>query len=65
MDKTQIIAVAIAPIAVPIAWWILTRPGKALHRYLWKRLPEGRLRRALLGKVSDNWLPPFVKDDPS
>ncbi len=62
MDGTQMLVVATAPIAVPVAWWILTRPGKALHRFLWKRLPDGRLRRILLGKVSDKVLPPFVSD---
>lgn len=62
MDSTQIVALVTAPIAVPVAWWILTRPGKVLHRYLWKRLPDGRLRRALLGRVSDKVLPPFVSD---
>lgn len=62
MDSTQIAVLVTAPIAVPVAWWILTRPGRALHRYLWKRLPDGKLRRVLLGKVSDRVLPPFVSD---
>ena len=51
-----------APVAVPVVWWILTRPGKVIYRFLWKRLPEGRLRRILLGKVSDKVLPPFVNE---
>ena len=62
MDRGTMIAIALAPVVVPVVWWALTRPGKALHNWLWKRLPEGRLRRILLGKVSDNWLPHGVKD---
>ena len=64
MDNTQVVTLMLAPTLVPIVWWILTRPGKRVLRYLYAKLPEGRLRRLLLRKVSDNWLPPFVKDDP-
>jgi len=60
MDKTVLVTIATAPIAVPIAFWVLTRPGKAFHNYLWKRLPEGFWRRLLLRKVSDKVLPPYV-----
>jgi hypothetical protein len=51
MDKAVLVAIATFPIVGPIAWWLLTRPGRALHNYLWKRLPEGRIRRMLLREV--------------
>ena len=51
-----------APIIAPALWWLLTRPGLALHNWLYRRLPEGRLRRLLLRKVSDKLLPANVSD---
>jgi hypothetical protein len=62
MDSTTALTIVAAPVLVPVAWWFLTRPGKALHNYLWRKLPDGRIRRALLRKVSDKVLPAFVKD---
>lgn len=48
MQTSTIVAAVLAPILGPALWWAYTRPGAAVHRYLWKRLPEGRLRRILL-----------------
>lgn len=51
MDKTAWIAAALAPTLGVAIWWIAGRPGKWFSDYLWKRLPEGRLRRILLKRV--------------
>jgi hypothetical protein len=48
MQTSTVIALVAAPILGPLIWWTLTRPGAAIHRYLYRRLPEGRLRRVLL-----------------
>lgn len=52
----------LAPLLAPILWWLYTRPGKWAHDWLWRKLPEGRLRRLLLRKVSDKWIPLGQKD---
>lgn len=52
MDNATKIGIALAPILGPAFWWVYTRPGKWLHNWLWKRLPDGRLRRILLMRVS-------------
>jgi len=44
--------VALAPIVGPILWWLLLRPGKWLHDWLWRRVPDGWLRRMLFRKVN-------------
>jgi hypothetical protein len=44
-------AALLAPTVGVAIWWALKRPGKLLSDLLWKRLPEGRLRRILLRKV--------------
>lgn len=46
------LTVALAPIIGPILWWILFRPGKWIHDWLWRRVPNGRLRQLLFRKVS-------------
>jgi hypothetical protein len=37
-------AVALAPVVAPL----LYLPGKLVYRWLWKRMPEGKLRTFLL-----------------
>jgi hypothetical protein len=44
-------AIAAAPFLKPVFHWIAFTPGKKVHDFLWKRLPEGRVRRILLRKV--------------
>jgi hypothetical protein len=52
MTRTDMIAVALAPLVGGLVWWLFFRAAKFGHDYLWRRLPEGRLRRFLLRKVS-------------
>lgn len=51
MDQKWI-AIGLAPILGPIIWWILFRPGKIVHNFLWKRLPDGKLRTMLFKEVN-------------
>lgn len=48
MQTTTLVACLVGPVLGPALWWVYTRPGAAVHRVLYKRLPEGRLRRILL-----------------
>jgi hypothetical protein len=49
MDKYW--AYLLAPILGPLIWGVLLFPGKRLHNWLWKRLPDGRLRRLLFTRL--------------
>jgi hypothetical protein len=51
MTSQSLWAVVLAPILGPLIWWGLKAPGRAVHDFLWRRLPDGRLRRMLLRKV--------------
>lgn len=48
MQTSTIIAGLLAPTIGGLFWWLVMRPGQLLNQWLWKRLPEGRLRRVLL-----------------
>lgn len=58
------IAIGVAAVAAPFVRYLFLAPGRAVYRWLWKTLPDGRLRNLLLKKVSkgdaDTWpkLPP-------
>jgi hypothetical protein len=52
MQTSTIIAALVAPTVGGLFWWLVQRPGKFISDTLWKRLPEGRLRRLLLRRVS-------------
>lgn len=52
MQTRDMIAVALAPLIGGAIWWLFFRFAKIAHDFLWERLPEGRLRRLLLKKVS-------------
>lgn len=51
MERTTLIAIALAPLLAPLYRWVFLTPGRKVSDALWKRLPEGRLRRILLKKV--------------
>jgi hypothetical protein len=51
LQTSTIIAAVLAPSLGGLFWWLVQRPGKLLNDTLWKRLPEGRLRRILLRRV--------------
>lgn len=48
MQTSTMIAAALASSVGVAFWWLVQWPGKRLRDWLWKRLPEGRLRKALL-----------------
>jgi len=52
LQTSTVIAALVAPTVGGLFWWLVQRPGKLLNDVLWKRLPEGRLRRVLLKRVS-------------
>jgi hypothetical protein len=41
-------AALLAPLLGPLLWWLLFAPGRVIYRYLWRTMPEGKLRRFLL-----------------
>lgn len=47
MQKETLWALLLAPIVGPLVWFALLIPGRMFSRWLWKRLPDGRLRRVL------------------
>lgn len=51
MQKTTIVALVLAPLLVPLFRWAATFPGKKAHDFLWRKLPDGKLRSILLKKV--------------
>lgn len=69
MQKTTMIAIAIAAIAGPLIRYVALRPGRSVSRWLERKLPDGRLKRLLLRPVRqsepDTWpeLPPNERRD--
>ena len=60
MQKSTIIALVIAPLLGPVIWWLLMWPGRQVRDLLWRKLPEGRLRRVLLKDDGGKWIKPPV-----
>lgn len=56
MTTETAIAVVLTPILGPLLWWIIWAPAKAAHNYLWRRLPDGRMRRLLLKERRGEWV---------
>lgn len=52
MQTTTLIAVVLAPIVGPAMWWVLQAPGRAVYRFLWRKLPDGWVRKVLLKELS-------------
>ncbi len=48
MTKETAIAIFLAPIVGTAFWWLVAQPGRWAYRYLYRRLPDGHLRRLLL-----------------
>jgi len=48
MQTATIVSLIAAPIVGPLIWKVLLWPGKRTHDYLWRRMPDGRLRSLLL-----------------
>jgi hypothetical protein len=56
-------ALLVFAVVAPLGRYIFWLPGRHISRWLWKKLPEGRLRRFLLKKIGgepETWpkLPP-------
>lgn len=54
--KATYLAALLAPILGPLIWWLLFTPGRLLHNWLWRVMPEGRLRRFLLREREGKWV---------
>ncbi len=50
MTSTQWAAL-LAPFIGVLFWWLVMYPGRKLSDFLWKRLPDGKLRSILLRSV--------------
>ena len=48
MMEPKVIALLLAPLLGGLIWWALLTPGRMAYRYLWKRLPSGKLRDFLI-----------------
>lgn len=60
-------AVLLAPIIGPIIWYALMLPGRLISRWLWRRLPDGKLRRLLFkntGALDDSKVWPKLPPGP-
>ena len=51
MQNTTVWALLLAPFIGGLIWWLLLMPGRLVSRWLWRVLPEGRLRRVLFAKT--------------
>jgi hypothetical protein len=51
MQNTTVWALLLAPLLTPIYRYVFLLPGRKAHDWIWKNVPEGRLRRLLLKKV--------------
>lgn len=53
MQTGTIIGIALAPILAPVVRWVFKKWifGPA-NRYLYRRLPDGKLRRALFHRIT-------------
>lgn len=58
MQTSTVIAILAVPVLGPAIWWLLMWPGKKVRDLLWRKLPEGRLRRVLLRDDGGKWVTP-------
>jgi hypothetical protein len=47
-------AILLFAVAGPLIGYLLWSPGRHLSRWLWKRMPEGWLKRVLLKRIGDD-----------
>jgi hypothetical protein len=57
MQRATLIAIALAPVGA----YLLSLPIRAFVRTLWRRMPDGRMKRLLFGKVRFMDAPPGWK----
>jgi len=50
VTKETALAIFLAPLVGVAGWWLLLQPGRWVHRFLYRRLPDGRIRRLLLSE---------------
>lgn len=51
MQNSTLVAAFLAPLLAPVVRWLFLKPGRMCHDWLWKRLPEGKMRKILLKRV--------------
>lgn len=51
---TTVLAIIVAPLLAPLMYW----PGRMAARWLWKRLPDGRLKTVLFKDRSGGLINP-------
>lgn len=49
-------AALLAPLLGGLIWWLLFLPGRVAYRWLWRHMPEGRLRTFLLRDRNGKWI---------
>jgi hypothetical protein len=54
MEKSTVIALALAPVIGPVIGYLLFRPARGISRWIWRKMPEGRLRSLLLKRIGDD-----------
>ena len=52
MQTSTVVALIVAPLLGGLIWKGLHWPGHVIHDFLWRKLPDGKLRNILLKKVS-------------
>lgn len=57
MQTHTVLAILLAP----LGFWLMSLPGRWVARFLWRKLPDGRIKKALFGDVRFMDYPPGVK----
>jgi len=57
MQVSTLVAIALAPVGA----YLLSLPVRAFVRWLWRRMPDGKLKRRLFGNVRFMDAPPGWK----
>lgn len=57
-------AAILAPILGPAIWWALFGPGRVVYRFLWRTLPNGKVRDFLLKERGGEWVTIKPPNDP-
>lgn len=56
MMKTMLIAALLAPTLGTLIWYLIFLPGRKFSDYLWKKMPEGKLRTFLTKERQGKWI---------
>jgi hypothetical protein len=58
MDNATRWSLLAAPILGPLIWWAWMYPGRKVRNWIWRSMPDGKLRNLLLYKI------PGTKESP-